>query len=175
MAIKLFVIFILAVVALSLPVSIVYASPESVVSDRCSSIKIALHQQRQRDLVTRINRGRAYQTLIDQLQALTDRVNNNQMATQPFEQQLAVLKQEFDLFRAAYTSYDDGLRTLLNADCKEKPGDFLAQLVHIRQLRAKIDSHEKVIASILGRYREIIINLQQELERLRNAVLGEQQ
>ncbi|HEU5187560.1 MAG TPA: hypothetical protein VFT87_03585 [Candidatus Saccharimonadales bacterium] len=170
-----FIIFIAVVVAMTIPVPAVFASPESVVSERCGSVKIALDQQRRRDLVTRINRGRAYQTIIDQLQALTDRVRNNQMAVQPFEQQVAVLKQDFELFRTSYTAYDDGLRTLLNIDCKDKPGEFLAQLIQVRQLRTQIGEREKAISDTLGRFREIMVNLQHELERLRNAVLGEQQ
>lgn len=177
MTIRRFVIFIALLATVLLPALAVHAqvSQETLVSERCSSIKIALDQQRRRDLVTRVNRGRAYQSLIDQLQALTNRVRNNQMSTQPFEQQQTILKQEFDAFRAAYSAYDDSLRTLVNTDCTAKPADFLAQLAQARQFRAQVGNHEKIIADTLTRYREIIVNLQLELQRLREAVLGEQQ
>lgn len=150
-------------------------APDVLVSERCTSVKLALDQQRRRDIVTRINRGRAYQTIIDQMHAVGDRVRNNQMNTQPFEQQQATLTAQFETFRSAFTAYDDALGVLLGIDCTSKPVDFLVQLATVRQLRNDVGIQVNQIKATLGRYREIIVNLQAELERLRNAVLGEQQ
>lgn len=144
---------------------------EVIVKERCDLIKKALEQQRRRDLVSRINRGRAYQDLIDQMDALTNRVKNSQLNTTPFAAQLSEIKGGFDGFRASYTTYDEGLGLLLQTDCSAS--EFLVQLDKTRQLRKDIGAWVSKIETSSLRQREIIVNLQNELERVSNAVLGE--
>lgn len=177
MIIRRIFIFIALLIAINIPAVAARAqtAPDVLVRDRCTSVKLLLDQQRRRDIVTRINRGRAYQTIIDQMRALGDRVRNNQMNTQPFEQQQAALTAQFETFRSAFTAYDDALGVLLGMDCTDKPVEFLVQLAKVRQLRSDVGVQVNQVKTTLVRYREIVVNLQAELERLRNAVLGERQ
>lgn len=146
---------------------------EALITERCSIIKQTLDKQRRRDLVSRINRGREYQNLIDQQQALTDRIRNNGMDQTGFEQRLNELKAAFDVFRSDYTLYDDAFSSLLNVDCKKDPGNFLSALINVRQLRQKVGEKTQKIAEILALQRELIVNLRLKLEQIENAVVGD--
>ena|SRR5687767_1940443 len=158
-----------------LPVSQVNAQTElqeALITERCSLIKQTLDKQRRRDLVSRINRGREYQNLIDQQQALTDRIRNNGMDHVAFEQKLADLKNAFDAFRNSYTLYDDAFSDLLKVDCKKDSSDFLTQLINVRLLRQEVGTKTVQIADILRVQRELIVNLRIELERIEDSVVG---
>lgn len=146
---------------------------EALITERCSIIKQTLDKQRRRDLVSRINRGREYQNLIDQQQALTDRIRNNGMDQTAFGQRLNELKAAFDAFRSDYTLYDDAFSGLLNVDCKKDPGNFLSALINVRQLRQKVGEKTQKIADILALQRELIVDLRLKLEQIENAVVGD--
>lgn len=146
---------------------------EALITERCSIIKQTLDKQRRRDLVSRINRGREYQNLIDQQQALTDRIRNNGMDQSQFEQRLNELKFAFDVFRSDYTAYDDAFSGLLAIDCKKDSGNFLSALINVRTLRQKLGAQTQQIADILKLQRELIVNLKIELERIESAVVGD--
>lgn len=175
MTIRRILLYVAAVVLLTAPAVTVQAqtAQEIAVQNQCATLKTALDQQRRRDLVARINRGRAYQNLSDMMQALTNRARISQMNAQPFEQQLETLNASIETFRSSYTSYDDALAALLRIDCQNQPAQFLTQLIKTRQLRLAVGEQVATIEGALGRYRQIITNLQVELERIRNAVLGE--
>lgn len=146
---------------------------EALVSERCDLVKNKLDAQRRRDLVSRINRGYAYQNIAHQLQALTSRVRNNGLNYAPFEAHQDQLENAFSQFRANYSEYDDVMSHLLSINCKEKPAEFLQQLDTARQLRQKLGTDVQIMQGILNAQRQIISDLVAELERIQNAVLGE--
>ncbi|HSE29185.1 MAG TPA: hypothetical protein VLA77_01195 [Candidatus Saccharimonadales bacterium] len=145
---------------------------EGLIIERCDIIKQSLDKQRRRDLVSRINRGRDYQNLIDQQQALTDRVRNNGLDYVKFEQRLSELKVAFDNFRKSYTAYDDGLSTLTAIDCKKEPANFFGQLLAVRALRSDVGQKSLLIKDILSLQRDLIVNLRLELQQVEESIVG---
>lgn len=162
-----------AVLAASAPALHVYAQASADYTERirnqCGDVKQVIQAQRKHDLVARINRGRAYQTLIDQQRAFAERLGNNQLNADAFESQADTVRAGVDRFRSAYNTYDDTVGTLLAIDCAEKPADFIAKLQSVRGLRAAIGSEVVSISGELQKYREITVQLQGQLERLGGA------
>lgn len=146
------------------------------VRDRCSLVKNLLEQQRRHDLVARINIGRDYQNSIAQQQALLARLRNNKFGSEQFDVQTKLVEVELNNLRGtggAYNAYDDALGELLGIDCAQEPLDFINQLDETRARRAAVQQQIERINLTLARYREMVVNLQVEIERVQNAVLGE--
>lgn len=146
------------------------------ISERCVLVKEILDKQQRKDLVTRINVGRDYQNAIAQQQAFLTRLKSNNLPTEQFQLQTQLVEAELDRLRSsggAYNQYDDALGGLLDIDCKEKPLDFAIQLQKTRDLRFAVGQQVSRVDATLARYREMIVNLQTELQQVSNAVLGE--
>lgn len=152
----------------------VQASPEpGLVSERCDLVKSVLGQQRKRDLVSRINRGRAYQNAITQQQALVTRLRNNQLNADSYASQANDIQSGVDRFRSAYTQYDDSIGALLQIDCAQKPNEFINQLEKVRVQRAVVGERITSIENSMTAFRNHVVTLQSEIDRLRNSVLGD--
>lgn len=145
-----------------------------LIKSRCQATKQLIDQQRRSDLVARINKGRAYQTIIDQQNAFSLRLRNNKVTSDAFDRQTAAVQDGVTRFRNAYNRYDDAMGTLLNIDCQNQPADFATQLVVARNLRQIIGNEVASIDTELAKYRQDVAEFQQELERLNNAVGGAQ-
>lgn len=159
--------------------AVVYAQTsaeyEMTIRSRCQPVQTLLEQHQRRDLVVRINRGRVYQNLIDQMSALSTRLRNNKLSSTQFDSQLTTIKASIEQFRTAYNRYDDAMSGLIGIDCRTKPGEFATQLEVTRNLRSVVGAEIANITSATNRYRDIVVNFQSELNNLNNAVLGEQE
>lgn len=143
-----------------------------LVSSRCEAIKQIIDIQRRSDLVARINKGRAYQEIINQQNSFSQRLRNNKLTSDAFDRQATVVQEGVGRFRAAYNSYDDAVGQLLGIDCKARPQEFVNQLEKVRSLRLAIGVQVASIDTELARYRQEVVELGQEIERLNDAILG---
>lgn len=132
----------------------------AVVHDRCDELKSTLDTQRKHDLVIRINRGRSYQTIIDQQQSFTQRLHNNKLNADEFTQQSSDIEARVESFRTAYNRYDDAMGALLAIDCRANAQEFVAQLQAARVLRAVIGAEVASINNGLTHYRETVVEFQ---------------
>lgn len=163
----------IAVLLAALPLVARAAPDPGLVAERCDLVKSVLTQQRKRDLVSRINRGRAYQNAITQQQALISRMRNNQLNADSYASQASGIQAGVDRFRNAYTQYDDAMGALLQIDCAQKPNDFINQLEKVRTLRGAVGEQVTATETAMNEFREHVVTLQSEIDRLRNSVLGE--
>lgn len=167
-------IIVFAVAATVAAGSVAYAQTSDgylkLVQDNCSELKTTIEAQRKHDLVTRINKGRAYQTVLDQQHAFSQRLKNNKLAASQFEQQTAEVQAGVERFRTAYNRYDDALGTLLSVNCSAQPQVFAEQLLVARALRAIIGGEVAGIEASLAAYRQTVVVLQQEIEQLNEAI-----
>lgn len=159
-----------------LPVSFAFAQSSAeylaVVKGRCEATKQLIDEQRRSDLVARINKGRAYQTIIDQQNAFSLRLRNNKITSDTFDRQIAAVQDRVNSFREAYRRYDDALDKLLDIDCKTQPQEFVDQLVLARGLRQVVGNEVAAADTELARYRQEVVKFKHELERLNDSVSG---
>jgi hypothetical protein len=170
-------IFALALAAsMLLPIHSVFAASSAeyldIVKSRCEATKQLIDEQRRSDLVARINKGRAYQTIIDQQNALSLRLRNNKITSDVFDRQITAAQDKLSQFREAYRRYDDALDKLLDIDCKTQPQDFVDQLVLARSLRQIVGNEVAAIDTELAVYRQQVVRFKQDLERLNSNVSG---
>ena len=126
-------------------------------------MQILLDELQRRDLVARTNLGREYESMTRLFNAFNQRVRNNNLNAQPFEQLASQFNDATAQFRAAYVQYDDSMIKLKDTDCKNKPGDFDAQLAQTRSLRDATEGASTHAAAIAGQYRTQMAQLQSEL------------
>jgi hypothetical protein len=161
------VTIILALVVTAVPLAAqaqdATAARYQTISDRCQSLHLLLDELQRRDLVSRTNLGREYESVARLFTAFNQRVKNNNLSAQPFEQLAADFTAATSQFRSAYVQYDDSLIELQQIDCKDKPADFDAQLARTRELRDATEGAATHANAISGQYRTQMVQLQAEL------------
>lgn len=125
-----------------------------IIVSHCKSVQAAIASLQRRDLVSRTNLGREYESIAKELDAFNKRVRNNGLSAQSYEQLLSQLNDATAQFREAYVHYDDSLNTLLAIDCQAKPGDFDTQLSAARNLRDITEGTASRAAALVGQYRD---------------------
>lgn len=163
---------LIALVATAVPVAVQAQDSSAVryqtISDRCQSLHLLLDELQRRDLVSRTNLGREYESMARLFSAFNQRVKNNNLNVQPFEQLTQDFNNATSQFRSAYVEYDDGLIALQRIDCKEKPADFDAQLARTRELRDVTEGAATYANALSGQYRTQMVQLQSELPAARS-------
>lgn len=139
------------------------------ISAKCDDLHFTLQKLQRSDAVSRTNMGREYENILDQLKALSDRLENNKINNAQFDALREELKSTIDAFRAAYIEYDNTLTSLRQIDCKTKPADFDLALQRTHGLRATIHAQTVTAEGIIARYREEVQKFRGELERLNKA------
>ena len=91
-------------------------------------------------------------------------VKNNMVSAEIAEQQTTFMS-ERDRFKNDYIGYSQELENLINIDCKTEPQKFYNQLKKTRTKREDVDKSIKRLNEILGRHRQSIRNLREELAK----------
>ncbi|MGH7196831.1 MAG: hypothetical protein ACREGJ_03670 [Candidatus Saccharimonadales bacterium] len=143
-------------------------SPEraALIHDNCTNLKRLLQQQQRRDLVSRNNRGRGYESLVTQLEAFSDRLHYNKINADRHDRLLVDLKATVDRFRNAYLHYDATLTALIQADCQAKPADFGVLLDQTRSARQAIGNEVTKAEELTIEYRKAVTDLRTQIEQL---------
>ena len=132
----------------------------SAIQERCTVLQTTLDQLQRRDLVARTNRGREYENVNKQVDALTERLRHNNIPATMLNKPLADFKAAVTSFRAAYVVYDDSMSTLIRIDCNRNTTDFAQELEKARVLRASVGVEVTKAEIALDKYRQAIVVLQ---------------
>lgn len=141
----------------------VTAQRYQIITNHCQDLHNLIDQLQRRDLVSRTNLGREYESIDNQLNAFNTRIRNNNLDSQPFTELLTQFNDAANQLRDSYVHYDDGLNKLENIDCQKKPADFDAQLTQTRQLRDETEGAASRALAITGQYRDLVAQLQTAL------------
>ena len=136
---------------------------QQLIAQHCKELGTILDSLQRRDLVSRTNLGHEYEGTAKVLTAFSQRVRNNNLDQQPYEQLIAQFTDATTQFREAYVHYDDSLNTLKDIDCETKPGAFESQLVVTRSLRDTTEGASTHAAGIVGQFRALMMQLQTTL------------
>jgi hypothetical protein len=139
------------------------AARRHTISERCQNIQLLLNELQRRDLVSRTNLGREYESTARLFTAFIQRVRNNNLNVQEFERLASQFNDATSQFRSAYVQYDDSLIKLQEIDCRAKPGDFDSQLAQTRTLRDATEGSSTHAAAIAGQYHTQMVQLQANL------------
>jgi oligoendopeptidase F len=138
----------------------------------CKEVRTLLDSLQRRDLVARTNLGHEYEATTKLLDAFAQRIHNNNVDDQPYQQLISQFAVATTQFRDAYVHYDDSMNTLKQIDCQIKPADFDAQLEQTRALRDTTEGASTHAAAIVGQYRDMMAALQAQFPASQPAKVG---
>lgn len=136
---------------------------KALITASCTSAQLNLQQLQKRDAVSRINRGRAYDQMLQQIKAFQSRLAYNKMSAPDINAHAASMQSQVDQFRAAYIRYDEAVSGAIKINCKEKPGDFYAFIEKAREDRSTLGAKVGDIDTLMGNYRDAVRVLQRSL------------
>jgi predicted nucleic acid-binding Zn-ribbon protein len=168
---------IVGVGALLLAVAFIMLAPLSVVAQtvtltpvqldairqNCTSMQLTLQQLQKRDEVSRINRGRAYDQLLNQITAFNSRLAYNKISLPQLSQITANLQSSIDRFRTAYSAYDESLSGTIKSDCKNHPADFYNRIQTSRDQRTVLGTQVTQVEQLSALYRDELAKYQATL------------
>lgn len=134
-----------------------------LISGHCQDLHNLIGQLQRRDLVSRTNLGREYESIANQLAAFNQRVHNNNLDNQQFVQLLSQFDDAVNQLRDTYVHYDDGMNKLLQIDCQKNPTDFDTQLTQTRVQRDATEGAAQRALAVVGQYRDLVTALQAQM------------
>lgn len=139
---------------------------KGLISTNCSSLKLQLKRIQKDDARNRVHLGAQYESISTNLMMnLNLRLVKNNMASAKIAEQQTTFMSERDRFKNDYIGYSQELENLINIDCKSEPDKFYTQLKKTRTKREDVDKSVKRLNEILGRHRQSIRNLREELAK----------
>jgi hypothetical protein len=148
-------------------------SHQQLISQQCDQLHSSIDALRKRDLVSRLNRSRDYESAAKQLDAFNQRLKNNHYDISQFEQIRLRYGNLVDQFREAYNRSDDGLNALMQIDCKVKPANFDVKLQEARVLRQEVTAAVRLADDSLQQYRDAVVVVKTQLQEPNS--VGDQQ
>ena len=133
------------------------------IRQNCTTSQIVLQALQKRDGVARINRGRDYDQLTQQIGALRSRFNYNKVSVPELDQAESNLLAAIDRFRTAYNRYYDDVANAISVDCRAKPADFYQSVVNARTDRADVGAEAGAIDQLMSTYRDALVRYQTQL------------
>jgi hypothetical protein len=117
-------------------------------------------QQLQRtEAATRVNRGRAYESISKLLIALNSRVALNKLNAPSLAATTTEMDKRFNTFKDDYSQYEDKLVATIKLKCSEQPVTFYDSLTQVRELRAKAADDIKSLNEVLDTYQSAVNDL----------------
>lgn len=128
------------------------------IRQNCGTAQGSMQRVRQSDIATRINFGRAYDSLITQLMTpLNARAVTDQSSSAPeLAEHTTALTIEIEQFRSDYAEYVDKLNRAISMNCQERPADFYGALQEAQGLRARLAEDVKELKKISDEYRKTV-------------------
>lgn len=130
-----------------------------IVKANCVSAQIALQHVQEVDLLTRLNRGYRYDTLLKLMTSLNSRVVQNKLDAPGFITIASDYQKNLDSFRNEFTTYDDSLTEIVHMDCRNEPTTFSDRLVALRSMRTNLYNRTKQFDDLLDKYQKGIDDL----------------
>lgn len=132
----------------------------------CSDALQGLLQIERSEAVTRVNRGRAYESLIQLIAAFNSRVVLNKLDAPVLTSTAANIQSEFSSFQRHYLDYADKLDATLEINCRDAPVTFYDNLTAAREARAKVATDIRDIDTLLNEYQAGVTTLKTDLADL---------
>ena len=134
-----------------------------VIRANCLSAQSTMLQLQRSEAATRVNRGRAYESISKIMTSLNSRVALKKLSGPGLTSATAEMQKRFNSFKDDYSAYEDSLNTIVKLPCGEQPVTFYDSLTNARDLRAKVAADVDGINETLDSYQNSINNLRDSL------------
>lgn len=135
---------------------------ESIKAGCTDALRGILRVQRA-EAVTRVNRGREYESLLKLVAAFNSRIVINNRDAPTLTSTAAKLPAKFSAFQQHYLEYADKVDETLKVNCKEAPVTFYDKLTSMREARAKVAADIRDMNALLDEYQTGLNELKGQL------------
>jgi len=134
-----------------------------VIKANCLGAQNSIQQLQRTEAVTRVNRGRAYESISKLFVALNSRVAINKLDAPALTSATTEMEHRFTAFKDDYSAYEDVLSDTAKLSCAVQPVTFYDTLTHARELRAKVAADIKAINEMLDAYQQGVKDLRAQV------------
>ena len=125
-----------------------------IIKTNCLSAQSSIQQLQRTEAATRVNRGRAYESISKLLVALNSRVTVNKLNAPVLAAATTEMDKRFTTFKSDYSQYEDSMMATIKLSCRDQPVTFYDALNHTRELRAKVATDIKSLNETLDTYQD---------------------
>ncbi len=123
------------------------------IKQNCKQAQSELQRLQTTDVATRVNRGRIYESLLNNLIApFNSRVSLNRSDASILTTTTTAISQKFTDFKNDYVTYSDLLARTLSVDCESNPSSFYNLLVATRTARTAVATDVTDLNGLLDSY-----------------------
>lgn len=160
--IAVFAMFV-AVSGLALPMAAQSAelSPEKleIIRTNCRAAQSSIQRTQKSDIVTRTNRGRSYEYILQLMASLNSRIALNKLNQPRMVAVTSELQTKFNQFYGHYTEYEAGVDQILRQRCNENPAEFYKSLQELRVKRAQLTQDITEMRQLIDEYDQLVLQL----------------
>lgn len=135
------------------------------IKDGCTDALQGILRVERAEAVTRVNRGREYETLLRLMAAFNSRVVLNKQEAPNLTSTAARIQEKFTLFREHYLRYANKIDGTLEINCKTAPVTFYDNLTAAREARAVVAADVRGIETLLDEYQVHLDELKLQLTK----------
>ncbi len=135
------------------------------IRQNCVQAQVSLQQIQYSDAAGRVNRGQAYETLLNKLMApFNSRVALNRLdIATDLTSSTTDLENAVNVFKSDYNTYSDALANTLTVKCQSNPQDFYSALQEARIDRQQVHKDIQIIDGLMEQYDQQIVGLSKSL------------
>lgn len=111
-------------------------SEEQRIIQRCNAVQTNLKVLNERLVMVKNNRTEAYDSILEQLNSLTQRLNDQAYETSQLEANIDTLTGKVTTFKNGISSYQQTVEDLTKINCQQEPDTFQAALIVARRHHA---------------------------------------
>ena len=131
----------------------------------CSNALQGMLRIEKAEAVTRVNRGREYETLLRLVAAFNSRVVLNKQEAPNLTSTAARMQDKFRTFQQHYLDYADKYDATLDVNCRTAPVTFYDKLNETRQARALVAADIRDMDALLNQYQGYVTELKEQLTK----------
>ena len=124
----------------------------AAIREGCSNALRGILQVQKSEAVTRVNRGREYESTLRLMVALNTRIVANKLDVPALTSASSRLQAKFSDFQRHYLDYADKMDATLAVNCKEAQVTFYDNLNAAREARAVVANDVSQMATIMDEY-----------------------
>jgi hypothetical protein len=134
-----------------------------VIKANCLNAQNLMQQLQRTEAVTRVNRGRAYESVSRLFVALNSRIALNKLSSPGLTAITAEMDKRFSSFKQNYSQYEETLAATAKLQCSDQPVTFYDSLTNARELRAKVAADIKSINESMDAYQRGVDELRSNI------------
>lgn len=136
------------------------------IRQNCVTAQVTMQRVQQSDLATRINFGRAYDSLMTKLmEPLNSRMVASRATIAPaLAEKTTELEVSVETFRDHYVEYTTTLNGAIRTDCQKNPAQFYATTQRSKELRTQLANDIKMLKQVTSSYQKDVSDYAETLE-----------